>query len=194
MVARGVFSEVINRRGVAGVVRLERKGAGKSSRTWSEASPPPAREAALEAGSCRGGRKPGRLLRCAGEQPCWGQRRASGNEAAPGTRCLARVHWPLSSSWTPRWAGSLGRSWGRLPKRGVRLPRVGCACLLPPVMPGLEDFRRPPVRFPHSSSARSQPFQLRDPSWDQVLPREAVESPSLEIFQTRLDKVLYSLM
>ena len=26
------------------------------------------------------------------------------------------------------------------------------------------------------------------------LPREAVESPSLEIFQTRLDKVLYSLL
>jgi len=26
------------------------------------------------------------------------------------------------------------------------------------------------------------------------LPREAVESPSLEIFKTRLDKVLYSLL
>ena len=26
------------------------------------------------------------------------------------------------------------------------------------------------------------------------LPREAVESPSLEIFQTRLDKVLYNLL
>jgi len=36
------------------------------------------------------------------------------------------------------------------------------------------------------------PLRVTEP-WPR-LPREAVESPSLEIFQTRLDKVLYSLL
>jgi len=37
-------------------------------------------------------------------------------------------------------------------------------------------------------------FPLRVPEPRPRLPREAVESPSLEIFQPRLDKVLYSLL
>jgi len=37
-------------------------------------------------------------------------------------------------------------------------------------------------------------FPLRVPEPWPRLPREAVESPSLEIFQPRLDKVLYSLL
>ena len=36
------------------------------------------------------------------------------------------------------------------------------------------------------------PLRVTEP-WPR-LPREAVESPSLEIFQTRLDKVLYNLL
>ena len=36
------------------------------------------------------------------------------------------------------------------------------------------------------------PLRVTEP-WPR-LPREAVESPSLEIFQTRLDAVLYSLL
>jgi len=36
------------------------------------------------------------------------------------------------------------------------------------------------------------PLRVTEP-WAR-LPREAVESPSLEIFQPRLDKVLYSLL
>ena len=36
------------------------------------------------------------------------------------------------------------------------------------------------------------PLRVREP-WPR-LPREAVESPSLEIFKPRLDKVLYSLL
>ena len=36
------------------------------------------------------------------------------------------------------------------------------------------------------------PLRVTEP-WPR-LPREVVESPSLEIFQTRLDKVLYSLL
>ena len=36
------------------------------------------------------------------------------------------------------------------------------------------------------------PLRVTEP-WPR-LPREAVESPSLEIFQTHLDKVLYSLL
>jgi len=37
-------------------------------------------------------------------------------------------------------------------------------------------------------------FTLRVTKHWNRLPREAVESPSLEIFETRLDKVLYSLL
>ena len=37
-------------------------------------------------------------------------------------------------------------------------------------------------------------FPLRVTEHWTRLPREAVESPSLEIFKTRLDKVLYSLL
>ena len=37
-------------------------------------------------------------------------------------------------------------------------------------------------------------FPLRVTEHWNRLPREAVESPSLEIFQPRLDKVLYSLL
>jgi len=37
-------------------------------------------------------------------------------------------------------------------------------------------------------------FPLREMETWPRLPREVVESPSLEIFQTRLDKVLYSLL
>jgi len=36
------------------------------------------------------------------------------------------------------------------------------------------------------------PLRVTEP-WPR-LPREAVESPSLEIFKTRLDKVLYNLL
>jgi len=38
----------------------------------------------------------------------------------------------------------------------------------------------------------SFPLRVTEP-WNR-LPRKAVESPSLEIFQTHLDKVLYSLL
>jgi len=37
-------------------------------------------------------------------------------------------------------------------------------------------------------------FPLRETEHWHRLPREAVESPSLEIFKTRLDKVLCSLL
>ena len=37
-------------------------------------------------------------------------------------------------------------------------------------------------------------FPLRVTEHWNTLPREAVESPSLEIFKTRQDKVLYSLL
>ena len=44
------------------------------------------------------------------------------------------------------------------------------------------------------SSLLGQSWGAGSPQERVVLPREAVESPSLEIFQTRLDKVLYSLL
>jgi len=37
-------------------------------------------------------------------------------------------------------------------------------------------------------------FTLRVTEYWNRLPREVVESPSLEIFKTRLDKVLYNLL
>jgi len=48
------------------------------------------------------------------------------------------------------------------------------------------------IEFRHRQIGNFFPLRVTEP-WPR-LPREAVESPSLEIFQTRLDKVLCPLL
>ena len=52
----------------------------------------------------------------------------------------------------------------------------------------------PPWALCHGAILSSASFTLRVTEHWNRLPREAVESPSLEIFQTHLDKVLCSLL
>jgi len=59
-------------------------------------------------------------------------------------------------------------------------------------LPGNPGFLTAPRQTPHRHKRGH--ITLRGSLKDERVPREAVESPSLEIFKTRLDKVLCSLL
>ena len=119
----------------------------------------------------------------------------------------------LTCVWrTGRWSRgvssstALGRPWrhpaSKHPAEDRRLPLHAVHSLIYPLPPEAEKRLEEPAsvsekKLKHRKfhlNTRKSFFTLRVTEHWNRLPREAVESPSLEIFETRLDKVLCSLL